>query len=107
HGIHGGAIETALVRAIRSDVVRDDKVADFKSEAAVMAREFKWLRPDRPAGFGWMTQDLNEQGALGDARDGTKEKGEAALDYGACALIELLEDVGRFDLFRLKDGPEG
>src|SRR5690606_23100498 len=55
HGIHGGAIETALVRAIRPEAVREDKVADFKSEAAVMAREFKWLRPDRPAGFGWMT----------------------------------------------------
>ncbi len=105
HGIHGGAIETALMRAIRPEVVRDDKVANFKSEAATIEREFKWLRPDRPAGFGWMTQDLNEQGALGDARDGTKEKGEAALEFGARAFVELLEDVERFGLARLKDGP--
>ena len=105
HGIHGGAIETALVRAIRSDAVREDKVANFRSGAAVMTREFKWLRPDRPAAFGWMTQDLNEQGALGDARDGTSAKGEAALEYGARAFIELLEDIERFDLGRLTDGP--
>jgi creatinine amidohydrolase len=107
YGIHGGAIETALMRAIRPEAVREDKVADFKSEAAAMAREFKWLRADRPAGFGWMSQDLNEFGALGDARDGTREKGEAALDHGARAFLELLEDVDRFDLARLKDGPEG
>src|SRR5690606_34734380 len=107
HGIHGGAIETALMRAIRPEAVREDKVAEFKSEAAVMAREFKWLRADRPAGFGWMTQDLNELGGLGDARAGTREKGEAALDHGARAFTELLEDVDRFDLDRLKDGPEG
>jgi creatinine amidohydrolase len=105
HGIHGGAIETALMRAIRREAVREDKVADFKSEAAVMEREFKWLRTDRPAGFGWMTQDLNEAGALGDARAGTREKGEAALDHGARAFVELLDDVDRFDLTRLKDGP--
>ncbi len=107
HGIHGGAIETALVRAIRPEAVREDKVANFKSDSLGMEREFKWLRPDRPAGFGWMTQDLNESGALGDARDGTREKGAAALDYGARAFIDLLEDVDRFDLERLNDGPAG
>jgi creatinine amidohydrolase len=106
HGIHGGAIETALMRAIRPDAVREDKIAEFKSEAASMEQEFKWLRPDRPAGFGWMAQDLNEAGALGDARAGTKEKGEAALEFGARAFIELLQDVNRFDLDRLKDGPD-
>jgi creatinine amidohydrolase len=106
HGIHGGAIETALMRAIRPDAVREDKIADFKSEAAAMEKEFKWLRPDRPAGFGWMAQDLNSLGALGDARAGTKEKGEAALEFGARAFIELLEDVDRFDPERLKDGPD-
>ncbi len=54
-----------------------------------------------------MTQDLNAQGALGDAWNGTKEKGEAALEFGARAFIELLEDVERFDLSKLKDGPAG
>lgn len=107
HGIHGGAVETALMRAIRPDLVRADKIADFKSETVAMEREFKWLRADRPAGFGWMTQDLNPLGALGDARAGTREKGEAALEHGARAFIELLEEVQRFDVTRLNDGPGG
>ena len=106
HGIHGGAIETALMRVIRPDLVRDDKIADFKSEAAAMEHEFKWLRPDHPAGFGWMAQDLNPAGALGDAGAGTREKGEATLEHGARAFVELLEDVHRFDISRLRDQPQ-
>jgi creatinine amidohydrolase len=105
HGIHGGAIETSLMLAIRPDLVCMDKAADFKSATLAMEKEFKWLRADRPAGFGWMTQDLNETGALGDARAASKEKGEAALEFGARAFIELLEDVQRFDLARVKPGP--
>jgi creatinine amidohydrolase len=105
HGIHGGAIETSLMLAARADTVRKDKLADFRPETAAMEREFARLRADRPAGFGWMTQDLNALGALGDAKAGSKEKGEATLEYGARAFVELLEDVNRFDLKRLKDGP--
>jgi len=105
HGIHGGAIETSLMLALRPDLVRMEKAADFQSAALSMEKEFKWLRADRPAGFGWMTQDLNPAGALGDARAASKEKGEAALEHGARAFIELLEDVQRFDLARLRSVP--
>jgi len=70
-----------------------------------MAQEFKWLGAFRPAGFGWMTQDLHESGAVGDAARATAEKGEAALDHGAKGFVELLREVDRFDLTRLKPGP--
>ena len=105
HGIHGGAIETSLLLALQPTNVRRDKLADFKPETVAMEREFARLRADRPSGFGWMTQDLNPAGALGDAKAGAKEKGDAALEHGARAFVELLEDVNRFDLKRLKDGP--
>jgi creatinine amidohydrolase len=52
-----------------------------------------------------MTQDLHATGAVGDATLATAAKGEAALDYGARAFVELLQEVDRFDLARLKDGP--
>jgi creatinine amidohydrolase len=70
-----------------------------------MEREFKQLRAARPAGFAWMTQDLNPSGVVGNARAGTLEKGAAAIDHGAKAFVELLEDVQRFDLRRLREGP--
>ena len=68
-------------------------------------REFKWLGAYRPAGFGWMTQDINETGAIGDATLASAAKGEAALAHGAEAFVELLSEVDRFDLKRLQAGP--
>jgi creatinine amidohydrolase len=52
-----------------------------------------------------MTQDLNPTGAVGDATLAATAKGEAALKLGATAFIELLREVDRFDLARLRDGP--
>ena len=70
-----------------------------------MAREFKWLGAYRPAGFGWMTQDINATGAIGNATLASAAKGEAALAHGAEAFVELLGEVDRFDLKRLRAGP--
>jgi creatinine amidohydrolase len=54
-----------------------------------------------------MANDLNEDGAMGNASIATAAKGEACADYGATAFIELLEDVASFDLARLGAGPLG
>ena len=70
-----------------------------------MAREFKWLGAYRPAGFAWMTQDLHPSGAVGDATLASAAKGDAALTHGAEAFVELLREVDRFDLERLRAGP--
>jgi creatinine amidohydrolase len=70
-----------------------------------MAKEFKWLGAYRPAGFAWMTQDLHPTGAVGDATQASAAKGEVALAQGAKAFVELLHEVDRFDLSRLREGP--
>jgi creatinine amidohydrolase len=105
HGIHGGDVETSLMMAFEPDSVREGEIADFPSAGASMEREFAWLGAVRPIGFGWMSQDLSESGAMGDASAATPHKGESAADYGATAFIELLRDVEAFDLERLAEGP--
>lgn len=107
HGIHGGEIETSLMLAFAPDKVRMEKLDDFVPVTKTMEKEFKILRAAVPAGFAWMTQDLQETGAIGNAKAATKEKGEQAADYGARAFVSLLEDIARFDLKRLKQGPLG
>ena len=107
HGVHGGEIETSLMLAFRPDLVAKEKLADFPSAGIGMEREYTWLRPGRPAGFGWLTQDLNPQGALGNAARANAAKGAEAAEFGANALIELLQDVGRFPVERLRQGPLG
>src|SRR5262245_12795344 len=105
HGIHAGEIETSLMTAGRPDTVRHEWARNFVSAAAGMEREFRHLRLDEPAGFGWMTQDLNPAGAVGDASAASAAKGEAALDHGAHAFVALLTEVARFDLARLAAAP--
>jgi creatinine amidohydrolase len=105
HGIHGGDIETSLMLAAMPDTVRTEKAAQATPATIAMAREFKWLGAYRPAGFAWMTQDLNATGAVGDATQASAAKGEAALAHGAQTFVELVREMDRFDLARLREGP--
>jgi creatinine amidohydrolase len=107
HGIHGGDIETSIMLAARPDLVRTGAAKNFVPATLAMAREFKWLGAHEPVGFGWMSQDLNPSGAIGDATRATAAKGEAALAFGAKSFVELLGEVARFDLARLGNGPLG
>src|ERR1700674_2230600 len=105
HGVHAGDVETSLVLADRPDTVCMERAAAAVPETVKMAQDFKWLSAFRPVGFGWMTQDLHPTGAVGDAALARADKGARALAHGAKAFVELLQDVDRFDLKRLRDGP--
>jgi creatinine amidohydrolase len=105
HGIHGGDIETSLMLAAMPDTVRMNEAPNATPSTIAMAREFKWLGAYRPAGFAWMTQDLNPTGAVGDATLASAAKGDAALAQGAQSFVDLLREVDRFDLARLRGGP--
>ncbi len=105
HGIHAGDAETSLMLAFRPDTVKPEEARDFVPASVAMEEDFTWLRATQPIGMGWMSQDLSPSGAMGNAANGTKAKGEACADYGATAFIELLRDVEAFDLARLKKGP--
>ena len=105
HGIHAGDIETSQMLAAKPDTVHMDRAPNAVPATIAMAKEFKWLGAYRPAGFAWMTQDINPTGAVGDATLATAAKGDAAFARGAEAFIELLREIDRFDLSRLRDGP--
>lgn len=98
HGIHGGEIETSLMLAFRPDLVDMAAARDFTPLTKRMANEYTHLSAIQPVGFGWMAQDINPAGAVGDAAAATREKGEAAADFGARAFVQLLREVDRFAL---------
>jgi creatinine amidohydrolase len=105
HGIHGGAVETSIMLARYPQTVRKEAIADFRPTTIAMEKEFRWLSTQRPAPFAWQVQDLHPSGAVGDATEGSAEKGEKLLDHGARAFCELLADVDNFDVNRLAVGP--
>lgn len=107
HGIHGGAIETALMLYLQPALVRREHLADF--EATSIEQEFRdtVLRTHGPSTIGWATQDLNPNGACGDARLATADIGQTMLDQAAQRLVALLQDMTDYPLSSLKEGPLG
>jgi creatinine amidohydrolase len=101
HGIHGGDIETSLMLYFRPDLVRTDLVANFEAASIKMANEFALLRPSPPHAFGWMAQDLNIAGTVGDATNATAEKGAKTAAHQADGFITLLRDIAAFSFEKL------
>jgi creatinine amidohydrolase len=97
-GIHGGLIETAVMLALRPDLVDMDRARDFASQQSDFIARFKHLRAYGPHAFGWLMSDLSPEGVVGNAAAATPELGERLLDNSAQGLVELLQDVARFDL---------
>jgi creatinine amidohydrolase len=73
--------------------VRREALADFPSLGARLAAQGELLGAEKPVGFGWMTQDLNPQGACGNASAASAEKGRTLLDHLASRLLQLLAEV--------------
>lgn len=103
HGIHAGAVETAMMLAVRPELVRMDRAEDFVPATVGHERKFPRLRALGAAGFGWQMQDIHPAGAAGDARAGTAEAGEAVLAYAAGCLAELLGEVMCYSQFDAHD----
>ncbi len=96
-GIHGGEIETAVMLALRPDLVDMTKAADFPSAQSDFASRFIHLRAYGPHAFGWKMSDLNKAGVAGNAAAATAELGESLLDAATSGFIGLLEDVHAFN----------
>jgi creatinine amidohydrolase len=101
HGIHAGDIETSLMLYFRPDLVRTDLLKNFEPASIKMAEEFALLRPSPPHAFGWMAQDLNSAGAIGDATKATAKKGAETAAHQAAGFAALLRDIAAFSLDRL------
>jgi creatinine amidohydrolase len=101
HGIHGGAVETAMMLALRPDLVDLGAAADFVPVTVADDLDYPRLRALGPAGLGWQAQDLHVEGVCGDATRATADAGRAVVDHAARCLVELLEELVRFPLARL------
>ena len=94
-GIHAGEIETSMMLALHPQRVRMDKAEYFRSTSQDRAERFATLGNGRSAKLGWMMQDYNPQGAVGNAAAATAEKGRALLDAAGWALAQALAEIDR------------
>lgn len=99
-GLHGGEVETSLMLALRPDLVRRDALEDFQAPGPGTI-----LGPERPVGFGWLSQDLNPAGVCGNAARADAERGRRLLEHLGGRLAALLLEMVRTPLSTLRDGP--
>lgn len=102
-GIHAGEIETSIMLALRPDAVRLERAQDFRSTSQGRAERFATLGNGKSAKLGWMMQDYNPQGAVGNAAAATAEKGHALLDAAGRALARVLAEIDQLPPDTLTD----
>jgi creatinine amidohydrolase len=101
HGIHAGDIETSLMLQFRPELVEMEKAKNFVSASIAMEQEFKRLSADSTHAFSWIAQDLNPDGALGNASIATADKGRRTAAHQVEGFIALIRDMTRFSFSRL------
>lgn len=103
YGIHGGAIETALMLHYFPRKVEMGKAAHFGSSLETIEADMTRLSAYGRHRFGWLSKDLNRLGVVGDAGAASAEKGAALADHILKGFAQLLDEVARFDLSWLQD----
>ena len=101
HGLHGGALETAMMLHLRPDLVRSEKIRDFPSFGQELERTLTHLRPEGSASFAWSANDLNAEGVVGNAGLATADMGERLVNHYGTVLAELVADTRSFPIDRL------
>ncbi|MFC4436422.1 MULTISPECIES: creatininase family protein [Natrialbaceae] len=92
---HGGPLETALVRHVAPDLVREDRLEDAREGAADGWGE--WVSY---ANLAYDSAEFTDNGVVGDPTDGDERRGEELLELAAGALGRLLEAVAERDVSR-------
>ncbi len=102
HGLHGGAVETAMMLHLRPDLVRTQALEDARSLGAELEGVLPHLAPEgEVASFSWLASDLNSSGVTGDARLADAAMGRRLVDHYGEMLAGVMRDARTFPLDRL------
>ncbi len=101
HGLHGGAVETAMMLHLRPDLVRRDRVQNSRSLGHDLEGTLSRLGPEGQAPFSWLADDLSRTGVTGDARLADAAMGRRLVEHYGEALGEVIREAQAFPLERL------
>ena len=104
-GNHAGDVETSLMLALQPAQVRMAQAQNFHSTSQDRAAKYPILGNGKSAKFAWQMQDLNPQGATGNAALATAEKGQALLAAAGPLLAALLLEIADLPLATLVPPP--
>jgi len=92
-GIHGGDVETSLMLHFRPNLVDMAEARDFASVAEQDEKRYTHLRPTGTLAYAWIADDLNPDGAVGEAHLATAEKGSRQCAHAVAGFIDMLREV--------------
>ncbi len=101
HGLHGGALETAMMLHLAPDDVRTGEIREFGSLGAELDDAGSRLAPEGAVAFSWMAGDLNRSGVTGDARLADAATGKILVEHFGEILADVIRDAGAFPIDRL------
>ncbi len=101
HGLHGGALETAMMLHLSPDDVRAGKVQEFRSLGADLEDAGGRVAPEGAAAFSWLAGDLHRSGVTGDARLADAATGKILVEHFGEILAGVIKDARAFPLDRL------
>jgi creatinine amidohydrolase len=87
---HGGARETAMLRHVAPDLVREDRL-----ETAAERASDRWGEWVAGVNLAVDTDEFSENGVVGDPREGSAEAGAAMLETASERLATLLSAVAK------------
>ena len=96
-GIHGGLDETSVFMHLRPDQVQLEKAARRVPEALHKNTHVKF---GGSVSFGWLSNDFNPDGYIGDPTGATAERGKQLFERSISTLSEAMEEVKTFDFGR-------
>ena len=92
-GVHAGQLETAMMLALRPEVVNMQQARNFGSTSRERAARWPILGNGRSAKLAWQMQDYNLAGAAGHAAAATPQDGQALVQAAGRALAQLLVEI--------------
>ncbi|WP_319412902.1 creatininase family protein [uncultured Cohaesibacter sp.] len=95
YGIHGGAVESSMMLALRPDLVLMEKAGDFASRQQGMVEQNRHLHFYGRKSLGWMATDLNREGVVGNASLASAKKGRALIDHIAGQFVVYAREVAK------------
>jgi len=90
-GIHGGYLETSMMLHLAPELVRMDLAT-----TAVPDMDNRHVRFGGPVSFGWLSNDFNPDGHIGDPTGASAAEGSRQFELIVTSLGEALGEVRSF-----------
>ncbi len=96
-GIHGGLNETSVFMHLRPGQVDLSKAARKVPEKLA---DNTYVRFGGSVAFGWLSNDFDPEGYIGDPTGATAELGEKLFDHAVTTLVDAMAEIKTFDFGR-------